>query len=166
MKITYHNPNDNWYYNQRYDNNSVGSMRGCFYSLLGVIILIIISLFLSGCKTQYVPVEIIRTEYINRTDTFIQKDSIHYTDSIVIERKGDTIKIIKTKYIYKDRWQFKSSIDTVTRVDSIQVPYPVERKLTKWEQTKMDAGGIAIGICIAVLLMIIIVFIIKAHRKN
>jgi hypothetical protein len=56
--------------------------------------------------------------------------------------------------------------DTVIKTDSIQVPYPVERKLTKWEKIKMDAGGISIGVCIALVLMIIVYFIVRAYRRR
>lgn len=35
--------------------------------------------------------------------------------------------------------------------DSVAEPYPVERKLSRWEQVKMDAGGVALGILAAVV---------------
>jgi hypothetical protein len=56
--------------------------------------------------------------------------------------------------------------DTVIKTDTIQVPYPVERTLTKWEQVKMDYGAIAIGGCITFVIIIIIGFIVRAYRKT
>jgi len=36
-------------------------------------------------------------------------------------------------------------VDSFVKVDSVQVPYPVERKLTRWESMKMELGGWAFG---------------------
>ncbi len=33
--------------------------------------------------------------------------------------------------------------------DSVAEPYPVERELSRWEQVKMDAGGVALGVLAA-----------------
>ena len=42
--------------------------------------------------------------------------------------------------------------DTVIRRDSIRVPYPVERSLTRWERWRMKLGGYA-GIAIVIVVM-------------
>ena len=57
--------------------------------------------------------------------------------------------------------------DTIYRskMDSIAVPYPVERKLSRWEKTKQDIGGIAIGAFIAVVSAVVIWLNIKKMRK-
>ena len=158
---------EEYYYNYLYDKKSVQSMKSCFYSLVGIILLVILSLLFSGCKSiQYVPVEKVITEY--KTNTV--HDSVYLEvlkhDSVVIEKLGDTVYINKWHTQYKDRWREKLKTDTFIKVDSIQVPYPVERKLTKWENLKMDAGGIAIGTCIAFVLVVIIYFLIRAYRKT
>ena len=49
--------------------------------------------------------------------------------------------------------------------DSIRVPYPVEKSLSKWEQAKMDFGGIAIGGTIA-LVAFIVIWIVKRIRHK
>ena len=51
------------------------------------------------------------------------------------------------------------------KADSVPVPYPVERSLSCWEQTKMDLGGFALG-GIAVALCAIIVWIVKIKRRR
>ena len=112
--------------------------------------IIIICLVMCSCRSvQYVPVEVIKTDttYINK----IQRDSIYQLDSVYIRDKGDTVLIIKTRYLYRDRLVQ----DTVymSKTDSIQVPYPVERKLTKWEQLRLDVGGWAMGGFIVVFLV-------------
>ena len=44
--------------------------------------------------------------------------------------------------------------------DSIRVPYPVEKPLTKWQRWKMDMGGLAMGVA-AVLVILFVVRLFK-----
>ncbi len=122
---------------------------------------ITIVLLCSGCTRKvYVPLETVRTEkdVVTRwfTDTVIQND----TRFIFV--KGDTV------IDWRDRWRerIKEVHDTlyIERTDTVRVPVPVERKLKKWEQTKMDFGGFAIGAIIAVV-CIAVVWLIKKFRK-
>ncbi len=93
---------------------------------------------LFSCRTvQYVPVETVRTDSI-----FIkqyERDSIHTHDSVFVKSKADTIYINHWRTVYRDR----VVRDTVfeSRVDSVQNVVEVEKKLTKWQQTKMDIGA-------------------------
>ena len=110
-----------------------------------------------SCRTvKYVPVETVKvdTTYINK----LQRDSIYMLDSVYVKEKGDTVLIEKYKYLYRD----KLVRDTmyISKADSIQVPYPVEKKLTRWQQFRMDFGGWAM--CIVVIsILILIVYKIK-----
>ena len=67
---------------------------------------------------------------------------------------GDTIYQDKVvwKYVYRDKVKY----DTVAilRSDTINVPYPVECKLSKWEQLKLNVGGWAISIIIITLILL------------
>lgn len=117
------------------------------YSIL--ILIILLTAAICSCRSvKYVPVEVIKTDttYINK----VQRDSIYQLDSIYIRDKGDTVLITKTMYIYRD----KLIRDTVyaSRVDSVQVPYPVEKELTHWQQFRMDVGGWAIGILVILII--------------
>lgn len=104
-----------------------------------------------SCKTKYVPVETVKidTIYINK----LQRDSIYMYDSVFVKDKGDTVFVEKYKYLYRD----KLVRDTlyINRTDSVQVPYPVEKELTKWQQFRMDFGGWAIGIVIITILVVV-----------
>ena len=68
-----------------------------------------------SCKTTTkvveIPVETIKTEYIEQ----IKYDSIYYKDSIYIMQKGDTIYNNKVQYLYK----YKYLRDTVNITDTI-----------------------------------------------
>ena len=83
----------------------------------------------------------------------IVHDSIYQRDSIYVDRKGDTVLIYKDRYLYK----YKNLIDTmyISRTDSIQVPYPIEKQLTKWQSMKLELGGWALGIIIVFILVLI-----------
>lgn len=114
---------------------------------------------LCSCRTQYIPVETVRTEYKSKTDTFIQKDSVYVKDSVLIKQNGDTVTITKTRLVYKDRWIDKIATDTVIKTDSIQVPYPVERKLSRWEQFCLDYGKIMFGVSLVMLCALLFVIV-------
>ncbi len=135
------------------------------YYLL-IIVAVVILLLLSSCKTQYVPVETVRTEYVTKTDSFIQKDSIFCHDSVFIHAKNDTIFYERWHTKYVEKYIDNSRIDSFIKVDSVQVPYPVERKLSKWEQVKMDFGSAAIGISIVAVIAFIIWIILWLRRKS
>lgn len=113
--------------------------------------LLVLAICFVSCRTQYVPVETVRTEY--KTRDSIRFDSIYQRDSIYMLVKGDTIYQYKYKYLY--RYLTTNRTDTILKTDSIQIPYSVERKLTKWQSLKMELGGWAFGLVIAFILMVI-----------
>lgn len=120
------------------------------------ILTILLTLAIWSCKgIQYVPVVTVKsdTTYINK----LQRDSIYERDSIFIRSKGDTVLIERFKYKYVDRLVRDTSY--VSRVDSIQVPYPVEKQLTRWESFKMSVGGYAIVIGIISIILFVIILI-------
>lgn len=110
---------------------------------------------LCGCKSiQYVPVETIKTDSIYISKVLV--DSIYTRDSVYLEIKEDTIFKQEFKYIYK----YKSLVDTIysIQVDSIRVPFPVEKQLSRWEKIKLDMGGIAIGGIVVLIALIVFKF--------
>ena len=132
--------------------------------LLGIMACILISM-LTGCKSvQYVPVENVRTDsvYIDR----FQRDSIYQRDSVFVNRwtAGDTVYQDKVvwKYLYRDKVKY----DTVAilRSDTVRVPYPVERRLTTWEQVRLNVGGWAIGAVIIFILIVVGIIVYKLKQ--
>lgn len=138
---------------------------GMVKRLLFLIIPYIILSLLAGCKSvQYVPMETVRTDsiYVDR----YQRDSIYQRDSVFVNRwtVGDTIYQDKVvwKYVYRDKVKY----DTVAilRSDTINVPYPVECKLSKWEQLKLNVGGWAISIIIIIVLIVMGCMVYKLKK--
>ena len=139
------------------------------YKLIGLYILALLGLLrvMCSCKSiQYVPVETVKTEYKVRTDTLTQKDSIYLRDSIWVEKSGDTVTTYKTRYVYQDRWRDRVARDTIIKTDSIQVPYPVERKLSRWEQFCLDYGKVMVGTTGVLLLSIAIIIAIWIRKRR
>lgn len=129
---------------------------GMVKRLLLVIISFILLSSLAGCKSvQYVPVETVRTDslYIDR----FQHDSIYQRDSVFVNRwtAGDTVYQDKVvwKYVYRDKVKYDTV--SVLRSDTVRVPYPVERRLTKWEQVRLNVGGWVIALVVITILVVV-----------
>ena len=142
---------------------------------------------LCGCTaTQHVPVERVRTEYVEADTTGLYDrlrnyfESIYRRETVVLKENGDTTRHDKERIVYVASYREKelehkveeqdSTIKSLrlqlesVKSDSIPIPYPVEKQLSKWEQTKMDFGGIAIGAIIAVV-CVAVVWLIRKFRK-
>lgn len=116
------------------------------------ILTILLASAICSCRSvEYVPRETIKhdTTYINK----LIKDSIYLKDSVYIHSNNDTVFVEKYKYQYIDKVVRDTSY--VVKSDTISVPYPVEKKLTRWQQLKLDIGGISIGIIIITILVVV-----------
>ncbi len=127
---------------------------------------LVLALALCGCTTttKYVPVERVTHHTDTVRELAVRIDSVMTRDSVAVYMSGDTVYLTK----YRDRFRYSERIDTVYQsvADSIRVPqpYPVERKLTKWEQVKQDAGGWALA---AVgILAVAVAWLAKRQRKR
>lgn len=139
------------------------NLKNLFLGLFwGVLICVLISC-LTSCKTQYVPVP----EYhyqdsvrvIRENNNTIREIQTHVKDSMSMEQRGDTTIIknfhYESKFDYNNMMkQILDSLGTIKK-DSVRVPYPVEKKLTRWQQIKMDIGSATIGISIAAIILAI-----------
>lgn len=128
--------------------------------LIYIITLLILAVCFTSCRTQYIPVESVRTEY--KTRDSIRIDSIYQRDSIYTLIKGDTVYQYRYKYLY--RYLATNRTDTILKNDSIRIPYPIEKQLTKWQSLKMELGGWAFGIIILFTLIIIGQIIFKSKK--
>ena len=126
-----------------------------------IIILLMLAICFVSCRTQYIPVESVRTEY--KTLDSIRYDSIYQRDSIYTLIKGDTVYQYRYKYLY--RYLTTNRTDTILKNDSIRVPYPVEKKLSRWQSIKMELGGWAFGIVIVFILVIIGRIVYRCKNK-
>lgn len=130
---------------------------GCAVASLamGMLIVFLLSLLMSGCRTRYITQEIpvvlhdrdsvVSVQHIHTHDTLMMRDSVyHYV-------QGDTIRI--------ERWHTLQAVNHIARIDTLWreriIEQPVEVKTTElrevnrlrwWQKALMWCGAFAIGI--------------------
>lgn len=142
-------------------NNEEKIYKGCFWSFVMFIVMIAIIL-LNSCSPKVIYVPEYHTEVVTRTDSVVKIDSVHVKDSVIIKQAGDTIEIDRWHTEFKDRWRERVVVDSFIKVDSVSVPYPVEKKLSKWQQAKVDWGGWAM----LSVVVIVFLFLFFALRRR
>lgn len=118
-------------------------------------------LSLASCKqVQYVPVETVRLDSIYLTQTL--RDSIYKYDSIYVRDKGDTVFVDRYRYLFVDK--LRRDTMYISRIDTLRVPYPVEKELTRWQQFRLDVGGYAIFAVVIVILIVVGYMVYKLKK--
>lgn len=158
--------------------------EGCGGPILTGFMMILLMFLFCGCKTiKYVPFETIRTEIVHQHDTIKQTDSVTNNirtiiresrpeDSLMLRELGiklqanERLLILLQKELQqaKSEKQESHNRDSV-RVDSIQVPYPVEKPLTRWQTFCLDFGMVTTGGCI-VTVIVGVLWLIRWIRKR
>ena len=141
-------------------------VRKRLLSALTVLIVLPVLIVLSSCTRKVlVPVE----NTVTRTDTLLQTqlrvDSFRQHDSVAVMLKGDTVRIAEYHFRDKVKMVRDTLYKSVTDTARIAVPCPVERKLTRWERIKQEAGGLAIGALALTVIAVVVVWLIKKFRK-
>lgn len=116
---------------------------------INILFLFLLASAICSCsRVQYVPVETVKRDslYINK----LERDSVFVKDSVMVV-KGDTVTEYRYRYVYK--YMGKTDTLYVEKIDTVNVPYPVEKQLSKWERIKMDAGGYALFVIIITVLV-------------
>ena len=133
-----------------------------------------------GCSPRYVTVPEYHYENIHTVDTFLQRDSILKENNTII-READSAMLSELGIRLKDgerailvlrkelervfNQQREVVRDTVIKVDSIRVPYPVEKKLTKWQTFQIKVGSIVLFLVVAVGLFWLLLWL-RRKRNN
>ena len=125
-----------------------------------IIILFTIFSFVS-CRTQYVTVPEYHNIEVTKHDTLVVRDSIMEKDSIYIHQKNDTILKETFTIKYRDRWRDKIVYRDSIKVDSIKVPYPVEKQLTFMQRTWIKIGKTLSGIFVLTIIALLLLYIVK-----
>lgn len=113
---------------------------------------------LNSCTTRYIPVESVRVDsvYVSK----VQRDSIYEKDSIFVAVKADTVFFTKTQYRYRDR--IVRDTVSVFRCDTITKVVEVEKKLSRIERLKMNAGG---GVLWAIPILVALFILYRKIKK-
>lgn len=78
---------------------------------------------------------------------------------LVIDSLGNLLAKMKTQ---PDTVYLPSKEVTVTK--EVQVPYPVEKELSKWQKLCVNVGGWAIGIVIITVLAVVVILVYKLKK--
>lgn len=149
-----------------------------------IIAVLLLSVMLPSCsRVQYVPVQ--STSYV--------RDSVRMTDSVVIRYKTQTVDSVRVrdstvivqdkdgnvireehyreteKYrsLEKEYNELKRKFEALLKEkrDTVRVPYPVEKKLDRWQQFKMDVGGAAIVVVVLILMAACLWIFLRIRKK-
>ena len=120
------------------------------------------------------------TERLHQKERQVDSLMQSHNERLVLNDKGDTLRHDRETIVYRSSHRereleklLESKNDSIRylrqklesiKADSIPIPYPVERQLSRWEQTKMDFGGFALG-GIAAVLCIAVVWLIRKFRR-
>ncbi len=120
------------------------------------------------------------TERLHQKERQVDSLMQSHNERLVLNDKGDTLRHDRETIVYRSSHRetelerlLESKNDSLRylrqqlesiKADSIPVPYPVEKPLSRWEQTKMDFGGMAIGGLI-IALCVAVAWLIKKFRK-
>ena len=126
-------------------------MRNILKGLIWLAVCFVLTLMF-GCKTKYVSVPEYHTEYKTRIDSVSKRDSVWIHDSVSVWMKNDTV--------YKDRWHTewryrdidKIRQDTIMKVDSVRVPYPVEKVVYKKDKSVRILWLFSVLVVLAVMI--------------
>lgn len=137
--------------------------------------------FYSCQSTKYIPIESVRIDSVSIKDTVFEVKLIPYKDSVSTK---DSTSFLSNKYAYSwarysngvlqhslGIWPFATTM--------IEVPYfieryvyienptivEVEKELSQWQKLKIELGGYAIGMIIAVFIALIGWIIYKKIKK-
>lgn len=169
-------------YDAEYDDGEAakGLANGCLYLMATFcgIMAALCALSLVSCSTpREVVVEKVRTEYAVRTDTLTMTDTVRQEKETIVRearaedsamlavygirlKENERLLLFLQKEIEDARSRaYTSHTDTVVRVDSVEVPVTVERKMTKWEGFFLGFGRVMANVALVVSVLLLILWI-------
>ena len=131
-------------------------------------------IWLSSCRSpQYVPVEtkiqlkdsVITRDSVVIKEQTVRKDSVVMKDStvIVVDESGNVIRTELYRYrdwykeLSRDYSMLQAKYDSLfsEKQKVVQVPYPVEKKLRRWETIKYGLVGFSIGVIVLLIINVV-----------
>lgn len=121
-----------------------------WWSAVAIILIFALCGVLCSCRSvRYVEVPRVSRDTLRVVQVETRRDSVR--DSIFLREfvRGDTV--YRVKYVERLRWRDRWRVDTLraVRVDSVGVPYPVERKVSRWDKVRYIWSGVAVGLVLA-----------------
>jgi len=139
-------------------------------------------LLLGACtRTVYVPQRTVETVYQHQTDTIGRTDSIiRERETIIMQLDSQAMAAYGIRLAQAERaWMVRerelnehlralmeSHTDTIIRQDTITVPMPVDRDLTRMERIYMEAGRVAVPLATGAVAAIAFAAFVRYRRKH
>ena len=169
------------------------NLKGCLPIATGMLFGIVFCLLITmcGCKgvkevqteTQIerveVPVPVIQEHHTENVRVDLVRDTLIRHDSVSYYIKGDTVRIEKWHYLTHNNVQYK--VDTLVKVEYVEKPVTVtntvekvktvtqevevEKKLNKWQQFKMDTGGLMLALLGIAIIAFGVWGVLKLRKK-
>lgn len=100
---------------------------------------------LASCAPRYIPVN----HYIETERVKVERDSVHYTDTVRIAERGDTVLIEVVKW----RTRYRTATDTLIKVDTVQLPPQLIAQTEKKRKNWLNYVALASAMVSALLLL-------------
>lgn len=160
------------YYYDPYGGNEDLHNDGCLSMFFWLVVSGLVCFFMGSCKTEYIPIETVKTEYHHT------RDSIHHTDSIIKETQLTIMQldseamaqygiklenaekawlVLQKELESKIKKLMEHKTDSFIKTDTIRVPYPVVTNKVRWQD---KAAYIGLGIVISVFI-IVVIFVVR-----
>lgn len=105
--------------------------------LIRLLATVALSAMVAGCAPRYVPVH----HYQEVERVKVERDSVHYTDTVRIAERGDTVLLEVVKW----RTRYKTKTDTLIKTDTVQLPPQLTAPATKPRHSKLLWSFAVIG---------------------
>lgn len=166
------------YYHDPYGGNEDLHKDGCGSIVLWIVVIGAVCALLGSCKTEYVPIETVRTEYHHT------RDSIHHTDSVFKEKQVTVMQldseamaqygiklesaekawlVLQQEMESKIKKLMEHKTDTFLKTDTIRVPVPVVTNKVRWQDKAAWAGVGVLGVLGVLGLLVIIMLQFKRN---
>lgn len=99
----------------------------------------------TGCAPRYIPVN----HYIETERVKVERDSVHYTDTVRIAERGDTVLVEVVKW----RTRYRTATDTLVKVDTVQLPPQLLAQPEKKHKNWLNYVALASAMVSALLLL-------------
>lgn len=138
---------------------------------------------LSGCRTQYVPIETVIVEKSDSSDTVEVTDTFYKEKTVVIKEMDSMMAaeygiklalsqkayLVLQKELERERSKDKKvEVKTIIREKKVEVPVPVERELSRWESFCLEYGKVMVGATVVLVILVVwlILWLIRLRKRS
>ena len=147
------------------------------------IVFVMMVVALSGCRTQYVPIETVIVEKSDSSDTVEVTDTFYKEKTVVIKEMDSMMAaeygiklalsqkayLVLQKELERERSKDKKvEVKTIIKEKKVEVPVPVERELSRWESFCLEYGKVMVGATVVLVILVVwlILWLIRLRKRS